>query len=365
MEAKRGVSALGKKVRLMKRPQDASSTFQKARGGRTTPASVASIRLDMSDLDLGPATSSDDASHLETQRKVLMAKLAQLSQDYAAEARKRRRLEEEVARARGRASSVFEQTAEGAELRDRLTFVQQRLDSARTRYRDNLEVLAGLRAQLDRLRRARLDATPRAHEIARLSESDRGALAACQRDLARAKRTAAPGDDLLAETDHYHVMIQRILDGLKLNSLPELFSEAERLERENREMFAFISENEETRQALVGEIDMLERQYKELSAAREESEAQQRRRLEQLTVEIARMQQQLSEIQTQKKNDEAEFATMYAVVESLFNALQCRWDGAPDGKTTVTPGNLLFALKQIEAAAADVVSSVGKVQRDE
>jgi chromosome segregation ATPase len=352
MDAKRGISTLGRKVRVMKWPQQASSTFRNARGGRPTPTSAALIRLDVSELDLGPASWSDEASQLETQRRVLTAKLARLSQDYAAEEGKRLRLEEEVARARGRASGAFKQTAAGEELRGRLSFAQQRLDSARLKYRDNLEVLSGLRTQLDCLRRARLEGNS-----TRSSESDRGTH---QWDSTHAKRVAAPGDDLLAETDHYHTMLQRILDGVKLNSLPELFSEAERLERENNEMFEFLRDNQDSRQRLISEIDALEHQYKELAAAREDSEAQQLKRLECLTVEISQMHDWLSEIQTQKQKDEAEFATVYTMIQQLFNALQCRWDEAPDGKTIVTDENVIFALKQIEAAATDVISSVVK-----
>jgi hypothetical protein len=44
-----------------------------------------------------------------------------------------------------------------------------------------------------------------------------------------------------------------------LESLLDLFAEAERLERENREMYLFIAENDELKRKLIDEIVVLER----------------------------------------------------------------------------------------------------------
>jgi small-conductance mechanosensitive channel len=148
MDLKRGVSALGRKVRLMRRPQDASNNFRNPRLPRS-PASPLELAFDL------PSPKSDEIIHLETQKKILMTKLSQLSQDYANEEQKRKRLEDEVLRARSRVSAVFPQTPECSDLCDRLMVMQSKLENAQSKYSENLDTLTNLRAQLDRLRSER------------------------------------------------------------------------------------------------------------------------------------------------------------------------------------------------------------------
>jgi flagellar biosynthesis/type III secretory pathway chaperone len=76
---------------------------------------------------------SEEVVHLEIQKKILLNKLMQLSQDYATEEQKRKHLEDEVLRARSRASGIFPQSFECEELRDRLKIVQAKLDGVQSR----------------------------------------------------------------------------------------------------------------------------------------------------------------------------------------------------------------------------------------
>jgi t-SNARE complex subunit (syntaxin) len=95
-------------------------------------------------------------------------------------------------------------------------------------------------------------------------------------------RTAAAetiAEEIVTETDHYQNMIQKVLDTLHLGSLPELFAEAERLERENRETYLWIVENDELRLNLIAENASLEQQYAQLAATRAQTEEIQKQRL--------------------------------------------------------------------------------------
>jgi flagellar biosynthesis/type III secretory pathway chaperone len=364
MDTKRGVSALGRKVRLMRRPQDTSNTFRNPRLPRS-PAAPLELALDL------PSPKSDEIAHLETQKKILMTKLSQLSQDYANEEQKRKRLEDEVQRARSRASGVFQQTSECEALRDRLRIVQSKLDGAQSKYSENLDSLAGFRAQLDHLRNERLSRRTAApapepaidppRTIGHITDAERAELSAARRTQGSitSSKTAVDvgGEEIVAEADYYQNMIQKILDAVHMNSLPELFAEADRLEKENREMYAYLVENEEPRRRLIEEIASLEQQYRDLAGARDEGEREQKQKLEKLNSDIVQMQEQLQVMQAQKERDVAEVSIVYAAIDELFNALHCSWEGAPDGATTVTSGNAVFALEAIEFAVADMAGA--------
>jgi multidrug resistance efflux pump len=373
MDGRRGVSALGRKVRLMRRPQDASNNFRNPRPSRSPGAELS--------LDL-PSPKVDDVGHLETQKKLLMTKLSQISQDYANEEQKRKKLEEEVVRARSRASGVFQQTVECEELRDRLKVMQAKLDGAQSKYSANLDTLAGLRTQLDQLRRERItrhgsaagqrtgdEEAPRT--IGHITDSEKAALIAHQKGIEKFTRVSAVRrtqvtdptiEEIVNETDRYQTMIQKILDALQMNSLPEVFTEAERLEKENREMYMFLVENDEVRRNLIDEINALGRQYEELSAAREEKEQGQKQKVEKLNADIIRMQEQLRELQAQKAKQATEFSVVYSAIEELFQALHCSWEGAPDGALGVTGNTAIFALGAIDAAVAELTA--GKLAAD-
>ena len=151
---------------------------------------------------------------------------------------------------------------------------------------------------------------------------------------------------------------------LNLKDLTELFSEAERLEKENKELYEYISENDEQRRKLQEQILELEAQYGELVSDREASEDEQKGEIEKLNSEIIDIQKQLAEIESQKNKDEIEFSTVYSEIEQLFNALECSWDDSPDEMTTVTTQNVMFALSAIESTVAELMNEVSKTKTD-
>jgi chromosome segregation ATPase len=209
---------------------------------------------------------------------------------------------------------------------------------------------------------AQLAEPPR--QIGHLTEAEKVELAGHSRQLSPSRRGKGDTEEVVAEVDAYQNMIQKILDAVHMNNLPEVFAEAERLEKENREMYVFLVENEEPRRKLVEEIASLEQQYKELSSVRDDGEVTQRQKVEKLNGEIAQMQEQLEEIQAQKEKDATEFAMLYAAIDELFNALHCSWGGAPDGATTVTSANAMFALDAIETGVGDLMAGAGRTPED-
>ena len=340
------------------------------------------------------AKDSEELLQLETQKKILTNKLAQLTQEYQAEERKRRKLEEAVMKARTKANGAFQRTQENDDLHSKLDTMRAKLDSVQQKYRGNLETLAEMRAHLDVLRRDRYEVAPdsttssvvsqeeieeQEHERGedkptgpRLTAEARAELEEYQRELdkhmVRGQRpqssliSTGRGDDglVVQRTDRHLMMIQSILDRLSLPDLPSLFSKAENLERENKEYYKYITENDEAKRALEEEIAQLEKQYRELMTERESNEEEQRSELDKLNAEIADVQSQLAEIETQKHKDEVEFSEVYSEIEQLFNALECSWDDSPDEMTNVTTQNVMFALSTIESTVAEIMSDVAK-----
>jgi hypothetical protein len=380
MDPKRGVSALGRKVRMMRHQQ--SSAFRNAH-----------IVTSPSDPEPDPAP-SEEAIHLETQKKILMNKLTQLSQEYSVEEQKRKSLEEQVLRARGRPTGTFHRIFECEALRDRLKIMHDKLSDVQAKFQEHLDVLAELRSQIDVLRQQRIDrrkhgskspppptpASPPAIEppkqLIRLTDGERVALLTYQREAEKFTRLCAlrrnsaslssepaPGE-ILTETELHQLAIRKILDSLQLNSLVDLFAEAEKIERENRETYMFIAENDELKRHLIDEIAELEQQFDEVSTGRKEREEEQMLRLTKLNLDIIAMQTEIADIQKQKNRDGIEFSVVYSAIEELFNALQCAWDDSPDGSMTVTATNALFALGAIEIALADMTAAMAKAGKE-
>jgi predicted nuclease with TOPRIM domain len=370
MDLQRSLSPLGRKVRTIRR---SSSTLHS-----------------VSDSDPSP---SEETLRLETQKKIVMNKLTQLSQEYAVEEQKRKKLEEEVIRARSRASGTFPRTLECEEIRDRIRQIQGKLSGVESNFKEHLDGLAALRRRIDAQRAERIEqrrskrkSTPPPppepsvelelpKQLIRLTEGERQALLRYQREaekftrLSAARRTSgsltvehsdpSPGE-IITETEGYQIGIRKILDTLQLNSLLDLFVEAERIEKDNRETYLFIAENDEERRRMIDEIGELEQKYKKLSAGKEERERELMSKLAKLNLDLLAMHEELGNIAEQKQRDAVEFSVVYAGIEELFNALQCLWDDSPDGSMTVSATNALFALGSIEQGLSDMMAAMAK-----
>jgi seryl-tRNA synthetase len=110
-------------------------------------------------------------------------------------------------------------------------------------------------------------------------------------------------------------MIEAILDGLGIESLADLFAEAERLECENRELYAYIVENDEKRRTFIRDITRLDKEHGELVRMQAEAEDAKKARADELNKHIGMMQEQLAQIQSQKRKDEIEFSVVYSALE--------------------------------------------------
>lgn len=361
---------------------------------------------------------SEELQKLQTQKKNLTNKLSIISADYNAEETKRRRLEDEVSKANSRAGGFFQQSRENAELQARLRTMENRLDKALVRYNRNLAKLADMRARIDELRKDRFtfrdvirnaeiqrektdqeinnlistsneaysERDRRKMELVRLKTAEKADVKAFEEKLARLNQTIegqkiaqshpmnqhAPlpptnsqigsqsdqQEELTQLTEQYQVTIQRTLDLLSMQDVPELFSEAEKLERENFSLYNFVVEHGATRTRLCEEIEGLELQKNALLAQADTSEVQQSEQLEHLTSDIQEVDKELAEITAKKEQNEEEFSSVYSEIESIFNMLNCSWADAPDGKATITSSNAMFCLSLIETAIADMVNMI-------
>jgi hypothetical protein len=165
-------------------------------------------------------------------------------------------------------------------------------------------------------------------------------------------------EELTILSDQYHTTIQRTLELCGIPGLHELFAEAEKLERENFSLYNYVVEHGAARTRLQEEIDGLELQHQVLMAQVTSTDESQAGLLEKLTNDIQKVDAELKDAQDQKIANDAEFASAYVEIENIFKLFECKWDDAPDGKTTTTPLNSMFCLSAIETAIVNLMNAV-------
>lgn len=361
---------------------------------------------------------SEDLQRLQTTRKNLTNRLSVLTADYNAEEAKRRKLEDEVSVENSKAGGFFQQSRENEELQARLRTMENRLDKALVRYNRNLTKLGELRARIDELRKDRrsfrqvvktteerkarsdmeignlISTSNEAYserdrhkmELLRLKSAEKTDVKAFEEELTRLNQQiegkkiaqgatlnqvqtvptlnsqlgsqAAELEEIDRITKKYEDENQRTLDIMGMKSVEELIAEADRLERENYSLFSFVVEHGATRTRLQEEIDGLELQKEQLLAQTEDNEVEQSEELANLTREIQVVDGNLKEVRSKRAKNEADFASVYSDIESIFTMLKCSWDEAPDGKTSVTPANAMFCLSAIETELAAMMNDV-------
>jgi len=371
------------------------------------------------DQSLSAHDTSEDLNRLKTQEKNLSNKLGVLSADFSAQDQKRRVLEDEVSKARSKAGGIFAQSHENEEIQARIRTMENRLDKALVRYNQNLTKLSEKRAQIDELRKDRFtfrevirnaenerkkldkemaDLITESNEayserdrmkmeLVALKTTEKEDLMNYEKEMERLNQTIegqrmasnrphdqqqsvpsissqvgnsndAP-DELNKYTEEYQGKINKTLELLQMKTVDQLFSEAEKLERENFSLFNFVVEHGATRTKLQEEILSLENQRDAILSKSHANEIEQSAELTQLTEEISEYQKQLEEIEVEKVKSETEFSAIYSEIEELFNLLGCSWTESPDEKSTVTPTNALFALTQIETTITQIMTDVG------
>jgi hypothetical protein len=123
-------------------------------------------------------------------------------------------------------------------------------------------------------------------------------------------------------------MFEVTRDVLQLNSSPESFVEADRLEHDNKDLARFIEEGERLRAHLVDEIGRLEQQYNLMSEEAAIAEESERFTLKIIDADTVDHERRLQETTIQKLKDEPEFPHVYAKIGELFTALNCSWYNA-------------------------------------
>jgi hypothetical protein len=159
-------------------------------------------------------------------------------------------------------------------------------------------------------------------------------------------------------TDQYNATIVRTLELCGMTGVPELFSEAEKLERENFSLYNYVVEHGARQTRLQEEIDGLELQHRSLVLQTNANDEEQSVALEELTTAIQQVDADLTTARDEKAARDVEFASVYTEVEAVFNLLACDWTDAPDGKTTVTPLNAMFCLSAIEGKITEMMNTV-------
>jgi DNA repair exonuclease SbcCD ATPase subunit len=361
--------------------------------------------------------SNKELQELQIWNKTYANKIAVLAADVAAEKNKQKKLSEDVSKAHSHSGGLFTQLRQNEDLQARVRTMENRLDKAFLRYNRSLKKLEALRDEIDEYRKDRRnfrdtvksagqtraqkdqematlisdsnnaysERDRRKMDLVRLKAAERTDVKAFEEKLELLNRTieaqkVAAGhqvgghpseavldsglaaqsdqqDDLTAISDQLHNTTQAILEMCHVKDVQELFSEAEKLERQNYSLYKYVVENGAVRSQLQEEIDGLELQRQALIAQTQLDDGEQSKILEKLTAEIQKVAAELQEIQTEKASNEIEFESVYTEIGNIFNVLGCSWENAPDGKTTATPSNSLFCLSQIESAIAEMMKN--------
>jgi hypothetical protein len=389
MDSKRGVSAQGRKTRMMKRPVGTPHTYRPVHTERKVQLDIPRLSIAPTDPDSPSPATNDDILHHETQKRVLSNKLSQISQEFANEDARRRKLEDQVIRARSRLPGTLETNLESEDVKVQLKVLQDELDVVQSKYYENLELLSYFRSQLDRFMKDRLEPAKPIHpeadssfvEIGKLTDIEKAELANYEKDRERftknsssrrmqssiSSHDASPGksDRDSQDTDNYCEMLRLTANTLGFSSIPELFAEAESLDRENRELSEWMEQHEKLVGTLMDEIATLEQQYTEVSADADTTEESQKMTLEVIMADIANIQRQSSEITTQKVKDEREFSQIYSDLEEIFDALDGHWENAPDGAKSVTSENVVFVMDLIETTVKALMSEPSQRNSDQ
>jgi chromosome segregation ATPase len=426
MENPAEVQELRNKLRMMKFPQDEilnvvrrqqRAIVNQKTANETLRREVDQYESDIARIDdLMAAFSADpELQRLETTKKQFLNRLSVLQADFSVENGKRRKIEEEVSKARSRASGIRTE----ADAKDKVVFhmhtMENRLNKSYTKYSTNLASLSKLRAQLDEfrtqrnnfretVRRQRFHREETEEEMGKLISESNEAYA--QRDDLKLRLTrvrsaekeaqqefhesldriterievgrvaknrlrvtetpmmaqesvvgsgADPTDDLAAQTEWMQATITQALSLAGYSSTEELVREADRLERENFSLYSCVVEVGSVNAGVQDELERLQKHRDQLDRLSEMTDEEQSVHLVGLTNQISSVSKELSESRSKFEQETEEFRDVYEKLAVLFNDIGCSWDGSPDNKTTVTQGNVIFVLSEVEKKLANVM----------
>lgn len=429
MENPAEVQELRNKLRMMKFPQDdilnivrrqQRAIHKQKQANETIRNEITMYEEEIMSFEKADKEykSSEDRLNLETKKKNLSNKLGILQADFKAEDDKRKRLEEEVSRARFKCGGLYAQTKENEGIQNRLHNMENRLDQAFNRYNKHLRKLESLRLEIDELRKQRfafvqiysqtiqdekakdeqisslisasndayqmrdnlkneiieLKNTEKQHRIKFEQEINRYTqMIEGQAVLARHPRneqipipsissqsgsSADQQEELQKETEKMTQLVDQTLKNTGTGTIEELFEKFSALESENYSLFSFVVEHGAEKTRLMEEIQDLEAKNHKLNMETQIIESEQNLKLQELTATMEDTERQLEESKATWESNKERMEYLYKEIETLFNELGCSWDNSPDEKNYVTSVNALFCLSQIENIFAEMMNTV-------
>ena len=164
--------------------------------------------------------------------------------------------------------------------------------------------------------------------------------------------------EIVAQTEHLQEMINKTLELCGFETYEDLISAADALERENFSLYNFVVEHGANKTKLQDEIDALELQNKELQKQVEKNDSEQKDSLENLTIDIKNVDDDLKDSIEEAERNEQESQAVNKEIEDLFNELECSWTESPDEHTNVTTINAMFCLSNIEVNMAEMMNTL-------
>jgi uncharacterized coiled-coil DUF342 family protein len=334
--------------------------------------------------------------------------LSVLQADFSVEDGKRRRLDEEVSKARSKAAGIFTQAQEQEEVEFRMRTMENRLDTSYLRYSNNLTRLVALRSEIDELRKQRFtfrdvirkgkqERAGKDEAIGRLiSESneaysrrdglkmrltqirtaERKSIREYQETLTRLNdrietQTVPKGhhptlqpalsstpsqvgnssdqtDELAIMTESAQTGISGLLQVTGFQNVDEMVREADHLERENFSLYNFVVESGSINAKIQEELENLQKRKDELDRIAAMTDEEQSIHLESLTNQITEISHELDQSRICFQQETDEFKEVYERMQTLFEGSRCSWTECPDGKSNVSVTNIMWILQTLE-----------------
>lgn len=429
MENPQEVKELRNKLRMMKFPQDdiLNTVRKQQRAIDKQKQANETIKMQITkyeeeiegyEKNIRDYKSSEERQNLVAKKKNLTNKLGILQADFKAEDDKRRRLEEQVSKARSRAGGMFAQAQENENLQFKVRTIENRLDQALNAYNKQLKKLDASRTQIEELIQERqnfnevygkldkeqtrnadniaslIDQSNKSYtirdqkkiDLVLLQKEEKQDQAEDEAELNRlnqmiegqsllamhphAEQAPIPSlssqstnqtdqqEELQKEIDTKSSLVNQIITANKCQKLDELFDKLANFENENYSLFNFVVQRGAEKSSLIDEIDALTQRSSELDSNVELTEEQQNAKLKVLAEQMENTEKGLATHSAIKDTNDAQIKKVYESLEELYVTLELPWDGMPDEKKHVTPLNSSYCLTQIENKLAAFMDEV-------
>lgn len=323
MQKKKNVKSVLKKQNFIKKPnEEAVNTNKYSKRNKaleknnTQPLSLA---FDINEISNSENSKLSKSSRSLNQKSILTEKLNKLKNEFESALQTKKKLEAEVYSAKIKANKSFSQTTDSAELNTNLQILRQKLSKTQTKYKSNLKLIEQMKSQLDEYR------------IAKSGRSNKESTQETQNQNEFLKKSQNPiinelnqrSNELFQKTDEFQSILEKVLDFTGMKNINEVFYEAERIERENKDIDHYLSINEPILPKLIEKRDELKKNCDELLTQRKKETETQNEMLHDMSIDFSNIQIHLSEIETQKKKDESSFSDVFFEIEQIYDILGC------------------------------------------